>query len=177
LNTVELTSTETLGAARAQDLRAWLVDAFDGNFTDEDWAHTIGGVHALIQDRRGIVSHGAIVARSVLCDGHSLCVGYLEAVATRPDQRRHGYASRVLRKLGEIIARDYDIGALSTSLQAVYAPLGWESWHGPSYVQTPHRRVRTADEDGGLMVLRTPRTPPVNIGGDIVADWRTGDVW
>ena len=174
---VELISTEALGATRAQALRAWLVDTFEGNFTDEDRVHAIGGVHALVQDRGNIVSHGALVTRSIRCDGYSLSVGYLEALATRPDQRRHGYASGVLRKLGEIVARDYDIGVLSTSLKAVYAPLGWESLHGPSYVQTPHRRVRAADEDRGLLVLRTPRTPPVNIGGEIVADWRTGDVW
>jgi hypothetical protein len=38
-------------------------------------------------------------------------------------------------------------------------------------------RVRTAEEDDGLMVLRTSRTPHVDLSGDIVADWRDGDIW
>ncbi len=177
MSKIELLPTDSLGATRARDLRAWLISAFDGEFSDEDWAHTQGGIHALIQDGRGIVSHAAVVPRSIDCGGHVLRTGYVEAVATRSDQRRRGHARVVLGKLGEIIARDYDLGALSTALHAVYLPLGWECWRGPSYVQTSRARVRTADDDGGVMVLRTPRTPAMDFTGDITADWRNGDAW
>jgi aminoglycoside 2'-N-acetyltransferase I len=174
---IELLSTESLSAPRAQELRAWLIRAFDGDFSDEDWHHALGGVHALIEDGRGIVSHAAVVPRSISCDGRLLHAGYVEAVATRADRRMQGHASHVLEKLGEILARDYDIGVLSTALPEVYVALGWQCWRGPCFVQLPHARTRTPDDDGGIMVLRTPRTPPIDVAGDITADWRSGDVW
>ena len=79
-------------------------------------------------------------------------------MATRSDQRGCGHANRVLGKLGEIVARDYDIGVLSTGLHKFHSLLRWERWHGASVAQMPRARVRTAPDDGGLMVLRTSRT-------------------
>jgi aminoglycoside 2'-N-acetyltransferase I len=166
-----------LGAPGERELREWLAAAYAGDFSAEDWAHTLGGVRACIRDERGIVSHAAMVPRIIVCDGRSLRAGYVEAVATRADQRRRGRATMVLGKLGEIIARDYDTGVLSTGLHDVYSPLGWERWRGASYVQKLSGRVRTAEDDVGLMVLRTLRTPQLNLNGDIVADWRDGDIW
>jgi aminoglycoside 2'-N-acetyltransferase I len=165
------------GAPGERELREWLTAAYADDFADEDWAHTLGGLRALVRDECGIVSHAAIVPRIIVCDGCSLRAGYVEAVATRSDQRRRGHAKMVLGKLGEIIARDYDIGVLSTGLPGVYFPLGWERWRGASYAQTLGGRIRTAEDDDGLMVLRTSRTPLVDFSGDIVADWRDGDIW
>jgi len=168
---------ESPGAPGECELRDWLAAAYAGDFAAEDWLHTLGGLRALIRDDRGIVSHAALVPRLIVCDGRHLHAGYVEAVATRSDQRRRGHASRVLGKLGDIIARDYDIGVLSTGLHDVYSPLGWERWRGASYVQKLSERVRTAEDDDGLMVLRTSRSRHVDLSGDIVADWRDGDIW
>lgn len=100
-----------------------------------------------------------------------------EAVATQSDQRRRGHANLMLARLGEIFARNYDIGVLATGLHQVYSRLGWERWRGQSYVQTPCERVRTKEDDDSIMVLRTSRTPVLDLGGTIVADWRDGDIW
>jgi hypothetical protein len=38
--------------------------------------------------------------------------------------------------------------------------------------------VRSADEDGHVMVLRTPRTPPdLDLEGAIAVDWRAVEPW
>lgn len=177
MSQIEWLPTEALSAPRLRELRAWLISAFDGDFSDEDWRHTLGGVHVLIEDGHGIVSHGAIVPRSIACDGQVLRAGYVEAVATRADRRRQRQAGSVLEKLGEFLGRDYDIGVLSTSLPRVYTTFGWQCWRGRSFVQMPHARTRTPDDDRGIMVLRTPRTPCIDLAGDITADWRSGDVW
>jgi len=174
---VELIFLGDPGAPDERELRDWLVAAYAGDFTAEDWAHMLDGQHALIRDERGIVSHAAIVPRIIVCDGRPLRAAYVEAVATRADQRRLGNANRVMRQLGEIIAADYDIGVLSTGVHPVYLRLGWERWRGASYVQRFGKRLRTAEEDEGLMVLRTSRTTHIDLSGDIVADWRAGDVW
>lgn len=177
VNAVEVWSTDSADAPGESELREWLVAAYAGDFAPADWEHTLGGLRVMIRDEHGIVSHAAIVPRMIVCADRSLRAGYVEAVATRSDQRRRGYASRVLGKLGEIIERDYDIGVLSTGLHDVYAPLGWERWRGASYAQRLGERIRTAEDDDGLMVLRTSRTRHVDLSGDIVADWRDGDNW
>ena len=41
----------------------------------------------------------------------------------------------------------------------------------------PSRPRTHTDEDGGIMVFRTPYSPNLDMGGDIVCDWRPGEVW
>jgi aminoglycoside 2'-N-acetyltransferase I len=55
--------------------------------------------------------------------------------------------------------------------------LGWERWRGPTYVDTPWGRVRTADEDDGILVLRTEDTSALDPTVSLTCDWRQGDVW
>jgi len=39
-------------------------------------------------------------------------------------------------------------------------------------------RVRSAAEDGHVMILRTPRTEPeLDLGGPIAVDWRAEEPW
>jgi aminoglycoside 2'-N-acetyltransferase I len=35
----------------------------------------------------------------------------------------------------------------------------------------------TPAEDGYIMVLRTPASPPLDLEAPISCDWRAGDVW
>jgi hypothetical protein len=37
--------------------------------------------------------------------------------------------------------------------------------------------VRTEKEDDGIMILRTPRTPPLAGTEALSCEWRTGDAW
>ncbi|MDQ3680049.1 MAG: GNAT family N-acetyltransferase [Actinomycetota bacterium] len=158
-------------------LLGFLDAAFDGLFSDDDWRHTIGGLHVLALGRGVIASHAALVPRSLVVGQRSLSAGYVEGVATRHDGRRRGHASRTMRTAGDIIARDYDLGALSTGSPEFYARLGWESWRGPTYVNAPDGRRRTADEDDGVMVLRTFGSGEIDLTAELTCDWRSGDVW
>jgi aminoglycoside 2'-N-acetyltransferase I len=169
--------TDALDPELRRALRAMLDAAYDGDFAAEDWEHALGGTHVWIDGPDGIVSHGAVVPRRLACDGHALRTGYVEAVATVAARRRRGHGTAVMRRLGEIIRAEFDLGVLSTGSHAFYAALGWERWRGESFVIAPEGRVRTPDDDDGLMVLRTPRSPALDLAGPIVADWRTGDVW
>jgi hypothetical protein len=37
--------------------------------------------------------------------------------------------------------------------------------------------VRTAEEDGSILVLRTPATGELDPAWPLQCDWRAGDVW
>lgn len=175
--------TDALPAATARRLRAFLEAAFPGDFTEDDWMHTCGGVHVWQQDARGILAHGAVVPRLLRCDDHLLHAGYVEAVATRDDARRRGHATLVMRRIHDILRDRYEIGALAAAVPAFYVHLGWEAWQGPSWMAGPAGPgsrsgwVRTPEEDGNLHVFRLPSTPVLDLRGEIVCDARSGDAW
>lgn len=170
--------SDELGDDTVQALRALLDAAFEGDFGDDDWAHSLGGLHAYLAGDDGApISHASVVSRRIVCGTETLRAGYVEAVATAPAWQRQGHGSAVMRAIAAHLEATYNVGVLSTGEFGFYAPLGWELWRGPTWVDAPAGRERTADDDGGLMILRTSRTPPLDLDADIVADWRTGDVW
>ena len=124
-----------------------------------------------------MVAHASVVPRVVAIDGRPLRTGYLEAVATHPDHERRGYGTRAVELCNEVIRAGYELGALSTGVRPFYARLGWERWEGPTWVDTPDGPKRTDEEDGAIMILRTPSTPPIDLAAPIRCDWREGDVW
>lgn len=175
--TVHEAPTAALTPALIAEIRTVLDAAFDGDFSDHDWAHAVGGRHVWVRGPEGVISHGSVVERTLICDGQALRVGYVEAVATAATHRRQGHGAAVMRRIAELVTARYSLGALSTGTFAFYAPLGWRPWRGPTYVDGPDGCERTPDDDGGVMILRTPRTPALDLDGDIVCDWRPGDVW
>jgi aminoglycoside 2'-N-acetyltransferase I len=170
-------STDALSSRFLDDIRTLLDAAFGGDFTDEDWAHAIGGIHVWLIGSRGLISHGSLVERTVVCSGQTLHVGYVEAVATAEAHRRKGYGTMVMKHLGELIRERYELGVLSTGTHSFYEALDWERWRGPTFVDGPRGRERTLEDDGGVMILRTARSPVLDVLGDIACDWRAGDVW
>jgi aminoglycoside 2'-N-acetyltransferase I len=84
-----------------------------------------------------------------------------------------------MRELGRVVRRDYELGALSdgTRIPGFYQRLGWETWRGPTFVAGPGGPVRTAEDDGSVLVLRTSATAGLEPTGALVCDWRPGDVW
>ena len=174
---VRLTHTADLDAAARDAIRALLDAAFDGDFSDHDWEHALGGLHVWVSGPDGVIGHGSVVARTLVCSGERLRVGYVEAVATSAAHRRQGHGTAVMRRLGDYIQAQVPLGVLSTGTPAFYETVGWERWRGPTFVDGPTGRARTPDDDGDIMILRSPRSPRLDLDGDIVCDWRRGDVW
>ena len=129
--------TAALTPAQIAEIRALLDAAFDGEFSADDWAHAVGGRHVWVRGPEGVVSHGSVVERTLVCSGQALRVGYVEAVATAATHRRRGHGAAVMRRLGEYVTAQYALGALSTGTFDFYAPLGWERWRGPTFVDGP----------------------------------------
>lgn len=55
-----------------------VTEAFAGDFTDDDWEHTLGGMHALIWQHGAIIAHAAVVQRRLIYQGDALRCGYVE---------------------------------------------------------------------------------------------------
>jgi aminoglycoside 2'-N-acetyltransferase I len=174
--------TDDLRVTESEAIRDLLSAAFqpgDGGFTEDDWAHCLGGLHVLAEsaiDRR-IVAHAAVVERELHVGGRPLRTGYVEAVATAPDRRAQGLGSAVMRDVGGWIGDRYELGALGTGRHRFYQRLGWQVWQGPTYVRQPDGDRRTPDEDGAILVLLTPQTPSLDLSEPISCEWRPGDVW
>ena len=175
-------STQALSHDRIDAIRAILDAAFgddeDERFTDDDWEHALGGLHVVLDLDGVIVSHASVVERVLEVGGRALRTGYVEAVATAPAAQGRGYGTLVMREIAAEIHAQFELGALGTGSHGFYERLGWRRWNGPSSVRVPAGERRTPDDDGYIMVLRTPATPPdLDDRAPISCDWRPGDVW
>lgn len=162
-------------------IRDLLLGAFasdeDGGFTDQDWDHAIGGRHFVADLDGEIVAHASVVEREIHVDGIVLRTGYVEAVAADPRRQGLGLGSLVMTEVGVYIRAGFELGGLGTGRHTFYERLGWRIWMGPTSVRTPEGAERTPDEDGHVLVLTTPTTPPLDLTASISCDWRPGDVW
>lgn len=155
--------------------------AFDTQFAAV-WERVGPGIHAIASDAGRVTAHAMIVDRRIYL-GHepdqALDVGYVENVATRPNLQRGGHGSAVMREIGRLIGEEYALGALATGSNGFYERLGWETWRGATYVRMlDGQRVRSADSDGHVMILRTARTPAdLDLSGSIAIDWRSEEPW
>ena len=167
------TARRMVQAAFVQDR----VGGVQGSFTDEDWDHALGGVHALVHDDGALVAHGAVVQRRFLHAGRSWRVGYVEGVAVAAPARRRGHGSTVMGALEEVVRRAYDFGALSATADGalLYRSRRWLPWQGPVSVLAPSGLLRTPDEDGAVHVL--PLRADLDLAGELTCDWRDGDLW
>jgi aminoglycoside 2'-N-acetyltransferase I len=154
-----------------------VIDAFAGEFTDDDWDHSLGGMHALIFHHGALIAHAAVVQRRLLHQGTALRCGYVEGVAVREDWRGQGLATALMDAVEQVVRGAYQLGALSSSemCRHMYTSRGWVPWRGSTSVLAPAGLTRTPDGDRSLFVL--PITVELDTAADIACDWRDGDVW
>ena len=150
---------------------------FDGEMTDADWEHALGGVHAIAWHGDVLVGHASVIQRRLMHGGRALRAGYVEGVGVHPAWQRQGAGGRMMAALEQIIAGAYDLGALGATDEAVslYEHRGWLKWLGPTSAITPAGIVRTIAEDGCIYVL--PGGSSLDLHGELTCDWRDGDVW
>lgn len=172
--------TADLTAAEISAIRALLWAAFppgEEGFTEDDWGHSIGGMHFVLDVGGEIVAHASVVERQLHVDGRPLRTGYVEAVAAASDRQRRGFGSLVMGDVTAYIREGFELGTLGTGRNTFYERLGWLTWKGPSSVRTADGTRRTPDDDGYILVLATPSSPEIDQTAPISCDWRPGDVW
>jgi aminoglycoside 2'-N-acetyltransferase I len=178
---LELHVFPTVEATTSQltELRRFVEDAFDGDFSDDDWAHALGGTHVVVRDRDVVLAHASVVARTLDVGGVPFPTGYVESVATAADHRGAGLGTTVMGEIGGVIRRDFNLGALSTGSHHFYERLGWERWGGKTLVRDPAtgELQRTPFDDDAVMVLRCDRSAAIDPTSPIVCEARPGDPW
>ena len=173
--------TEDLLPEELSTLTALCEAAFAEPFA-RAWERVGPGIHVFAEAEGRAIAHAMVIDRRLYL-GHepdlALDVGYVEHVASLPELQGGGHGTRVMREIGRIIGDEYALGALATGSNAFYERLGWQTWQGPTFVRMADgQRVRSADEDEHVMVLRTARTPmALDLGGPIAIDWRAEEPW
>jgi aminoglycoside 2'-N-acetyltransferase I len=173
LSVQRLTSADV--AMQLGDLRAFLDEAFDGDFSDEDFEHSFGGTHFAILADGQLIAHGSVVLRQISFDGQVYPTGYVEAMAVGHEWRGRGVGSKLLAELTDFCRSNFAVAMLSTGSHAFYEKHGWRRFHGESYLATESGVVRTEDDDDELMVLTSLQN--ILAADRVTCDFRSGDVW
>ena len=171
---IERVRTSSLAPRVLEQVQALCKDAY-GEDLSRYFADIGPGVHLIGWHGPALVSHLMWVDRPLYVDGREpLRSAYVELVATRTRDLRHGYATKLLQRLAlEIQA--YDIGALSPGPTTLYERLGWEKWRGPLSVRTGEGMMPTPDEE--VLILRLPGSPALDLDASLAVDWRPGEIW
>ena len=177
VHTARLVHTSDLDNETRDGARRMVIEAFDGDYTDTDWEHALGGMHALIVQHGALIGHAAVVQRRLLHRDAALRCGYVEGVAVREDWRGQGLAGALMDAVEQVVRGAYQLGALSSSDSGrhLYTSRGWLPWRGQTSVLAPDGLTRTPDDDAALFVL--PVAVDVDTSAGITCDWRAGDVW
>ncbi len=177
MSEIKIAHTADLDAATLTSARRLLDAVFEGDMSDHDWDHSLGGVHALVCEGSEVIGHASVVQRRLLHRGRALRAGYVEGVGVRADRRGRGHGAALMDALERVVGGGYELGALGATSEAAgfYAARGWRQWQGPTSALTPTGIRRTEEEDGSIYVL--PVTAPLDLSGELTCDWRDGDVW
>jgi aminoglycoside 2'-N-acetyltransferase I len=158
-------------------VRRLLDEAFDGDFPQDDWEHTLGGWHVAIVEADMVVSHAAVVPRALEVSDRRWRTGYVEGVATAAGRQGEGLGSLAMSHVARLIRDEFELGGLSTGRHSFYERLGWERWLGPTFVRRGRDMVRTEDDDDALLVLRFGPSAGLDLTAPISCEARTGDDW
>lgn len=159
-----------------KDLLTLLHEAFEGDFSEEDWQHTFGGTRFLGFLDNNLVAHGAVVERLMRINSVEMQVGYVEGVAVSPEHWHKGFGSLLMSEITSFCKSKLIISMLSTDEHLFYSKHGWQRFDGESYVLVDEIEVRSEDEDAGLMYL-LGLNEGIQAPRKAVCSSRDGDAW
>jgi aminoglycoside 2'-N-acetyltransferase I len=172
-----LFTTEQAPDGLLSEIRSLLDHAFEDGFSEEDWEHTVGGWHAIVSDGGAVVSHAAVVPRALVAGDRPFRAGYVEGVGTLPSRTGEGLGSLVVGRITSLVRDQFGLGALSTGRHGFYERLGWERWKGQTFALRDGERIRTEEDDDGIMVLRFGPSRDLDLTMALSCESRSGDVW
>ena len=174
---VTMLTTEELTAAR----RAAVIDVCIAAHENDEFRNLFthvpsGGRHFLAYRGPELTSHAVVTTRWVQPEGQrALKTAYVDAVATLPMYQGRGHGSAIMRRLAAEIG-DYEIACLQTDRPGFYERLGWEVWRGTLAGRSDDRLIPTPQQRG-VMVLRLPQTPPLDLEKQLTIECQPERIW
>lgn len=171
---LEVLHADQLTSEQLAEIHALCNRAYDADLeplfrTFADVTHVVGWWGS------SIVGHAMWVTRWLQPGNQPpLRTAYVEMVATEPQFQGHGFATAVMRRLASAI-HDFELGGLSPAEPMLYTKLGWVFWQGPLFIRTQDDLISTPD--ASVMILRLPKTPPLELTLPLSAEWRKGELW
>ena len=136
------------------------------------------GLHVLGYLGDILVSQAVLTTRWLQPEGTPLLrAGYVDAVATAPTSQGRGFGSAVMRHLAHVADQEnYQIACLETERVSFYTRLGWEEWRGPLAGRGEQGLIPTPDQRG-VLTLRLPRTPPLDLDTLLTIEDQGARIW
>jgi aminoglycoside 2'-N-acetyltransferase I len=134
------------------------------------------GLHILAFLDDQLIGHAVVTTRWLQAgDLPLLRTAYVDAVATSPEFQGRGVGRAVIRHLASVVT-DYEIACLESERRAFYEHLGWEEWRGPSAGRSEEGLIPTPDQRG-IMILRLPRTPALDLDALLTIEVHPARIW
>ncbi len=172
---IRIRRTRQLDAATRVTIVELCTEAHRADFSRLFFYLPTDGLHFLAYRDDQIVSHAVVTTRWVQPEILPILRGaYVDALATLPAYQRRGYGSAILRELASNIT-DYDIAYLETEQVAFFQQLGWERWRGPCAKRSGDQLVPTLAAQN-ILILRLPRTPPLDLDRLLTLESQTGRI-
>jgi aminoglycoside 2'-N-acetyltransferase I len=134
------------------------------------------GLHVVADLGLDLVGHAVVTTRWLQpLELPLLRTAYVDAVSTSPAHQNRGIGSAVMSQLASTLD-DYDVACLETDRVSFYARLGWEEWRGPLAGRTDEGLIPTPDQKG-VMILRLPRTPELDLDTLLTIEVQPVRIW
>ncbi len=153
------------------------VDAFnDDQFYDLFRFLRPDPVRVLVYRDAQMIGHAVVSTRWLQPEGLPILrCAYIDEVAVSKTEQGKGVGKAMMQHVASIIT-DYEIAALETGVPAFYQTVGWQLWRGAlagrgkqGLIPTPQQR--------GIMILRLPKTPLLNLDGLLTIEDQTERIW
>ncbi len=133
-------------------------------------------LHVMAYQESQLVGHAVVSTRWMQPEGLPILrSAYIDAVAVASAEQGKGIGKVVMQHVASVIT-DYEIAGLETGVPGFYASVGWELWRGPLAGRGKDGLIPTPDQRG-VMILRLPKTPPLNLDGLLTIEDQKSRIW
>ncbi len=123
-----------------------------------------------------VIGHAMVSTRWMQPEGHPILrSAYIDAVSVATTEQGKGVGKAVMQQIALVIS-DYEIAGLETDKFGFYESVGWERWPGTLAGRGENGLIPTPDQHG-VMILRLPKTPELNLNGLLTIEDQGARIW
>ncbi|MBA3870683.1 MAG: GNAT family N-acetyltransferase [Anaerolineae bacterium] len=133
-------------------------------------------LHVMAYRDAVLIGHTVVSTRWMQPEGLSiLCSAYIDAVAVASAEQGKGIGKGLMQHVASVIT-DYEIAGLETGVPGFYESVGWELWRGSLAGRGDDGLIPTPEQTG-VMILRLPKTPALNLDGLLTIEDQKARIW